>query len=382
VLKAKYKTDERTQKEMMKLLFKKMQHPPNDKSPAQGELGLYNVYKAITEPSLLAPIQAAGMFRDDAALNIFFISDENDVCYDYSTLGGTPAYESKNGKVKDPTTGRDPVEQWTYDNICNDAVNGERLQPGLVFQALSKFKAEHGGKPLMISGAIYREDSTIPRCFANPKKRQNCTSGKTDAYADEKEIGHGYIDLIRMTKMDAVDLAKNDFGSQLASIGTKTEIAMRMSNTFECKVNGGGVIDNVNSRSFIVTIQGNSGPKVYKSECNDASQCASVDVINQEGSQIMRVTVPAEGLSTAVGRGSATVNMNFSQLRLGEMTPDPVPAPSGSDSPFKLHKGTKSDKSSATVPASKRTTSRQAAKPVEEKSAIEKFFSNLKVNKN
>ena len=318
-------------KKIIDMLEEKMLKPPVDESPAEGELGLYNIYKAVTVPELRSAIVSQGMFRPDATLAVLFISDEQDVCYDYHRLGGTPNFENKFGKVKKPDAygiERDPVEQWTYDNICNDAVNGQRLEPDNVLAAVSEFKAQNGGMPLLFSGAVYVKDENIPRCSPNPRLRKNCPPGKpVDLYADEKEIGRGYLDLIERTHMNLVDLAADEFGSQLAEVGSKVASIMEVNNSFDCELSDGSNVDDIvksiDSQSFKIDVEGSGGQVVahFDSSCKPGTECNGAYGVeatdwyrDNNGRAHIKITVPAEVLKEKLGNADGNVRMSFNAL--------------------------------------------------------------------
>jgi hypothetical protein len=276
---------------IQELLTEKMKKVPVDHTVAQGEAGLLAIYSAVTNPKRLADIRAEGFFRTNAALAVFFISDENDVCYDYARLaknGEKPQYKEKNGK-KPSSEGRDPVEQISYDTFCKTGMGGRRVEPDGILKALQDFKAKDGHQ-LILSGALYQNNESIPRDFAH------------DKYADEKEQGLGYNDVIKMNDNWALDLAGNDFGKGMAEIGSKTAAKMRINNIVECDD-----LANVNpallpSDSFTASIGGTAIPVDRVEAVKDAS-----------GKSKVRVVLNLEKMNTLVSESGTEIDLAWKQ---------------------------------------------------------------------
>lgn len=318
----------RNTSKLINMLEKKMANPPEDYSPAQGELGLYNTYRIMTEDNLKQAMVAQGMFRQDAVLAVFFISDEQDICYNYKELNPNvkPAFEAKNGKLpwsqadlsKD-VNGRDPVEQWAYENICNIGKNGKPLQYYDVAAAAKDFARAQGMKSVIFSGAVFWNNDTIPRCFPDKSRRQNCKSGKIDNYADEKEIGYGYTDLIRTTHMSPVDLASDDFGAQMTNLGLQTSAEMLGSSTVDCSITDGSddVIRLADKHSFKVELQDANGHITTVDSSGADASLYAVPETDADGRHL-RIVLPREKVKKILEHGNATARISFSEVRDGE----------------------------------------------------------------
>lgn len=319
----------RSTKKLIQMLEKKMANPPEDYSPGQGELNLYNAYRVLTEDNLNQAMVAQGMFRKDAVLAVFFITDEQDVCYNYKELNPNvkPAFEAKQGKVpwtqadlsKD-INGRDPTEQWTYENICNIGKNGKPIQYYDVAAAAKEFVRNQGMKSVIFSGAVFWNNDTIPRCFADKSRRQSCKSGKTDEYADEKEIGYGYIDLFRGSHMSPIDLASDDFGSQLTSLGLQTSAEMIGSSTVDCTITDGAadsVIKLADKHSFKVELQDANGHVTTIDSTGADASLYAVPETDADGHHL-RIALPREKVKKLLENGNATARITFSEVRDGE----------------------------------------------------------------
>ncbi len=178
-----------------KMLEQKILNVKNDRSEAQGEAMLLSLYDSVTNAKLLAEMKSQGMFRDNAALAVIIISDEQDVCYDYNSQQNhqgnnlyTPVqipYKDKKGKI---FYSEDRHEKaFRESDACQKAVNGTSpLTPDHVYDAL---KALKGDLPAFVTGIMYTEDSVV-----------------TPKLNDENEVGHGMLDLIARFKSPAINL--------------------------------------------------------------------------------------------------------------------------------------------------------------------------------
>jgi hypothetical protein len=296
---------------------------PTDKSPAQGELGLFNAYQIMSDPNLMAKMKAEGLFREKAVVQFFFISDEQDVCFDYKQFGNgaKPAFNAKEDKVPatpsspNDVAGRDPFEQWTYDNICNTAGESGHLQYTDVEKIAKTFTKDNKLKKVIFSGATYWNDQSIPR-------------RKSDRWADEKEVGFGYNQLISTSHMDQIDLSASDYTAQLAKLGLHTSVEMLTDGAkIDCSIQGGGdvksIISHAEPGSFEVKLtdqndQPIAGVGAIKS-CDDPDKCA-VAVTDGSGENL-RVVLPREQVKKAL-QGTplpkATITFNERQSDDGD----------------------------------------------------------------
>ena len=189
-----------------------------DRNDAYGEVGLLSLYHAMTDGHALRDLQGdgnreEGLMRDGAALNVIFVSDENDACYDYDAVGIKPRVN-------------DPKEVKTFGSICkNGGPNGQRLTEDDVLQALRKAK---GNDKVILSAVIYNNEKTLPALGPN----------------DENDIGHGYKELVEKAHGDQntekgplADLAKRDFGTLMGQIGEFAQEEMNYVYRFECVTN-------------------------------------------------------------------------------------------------------------------------------------------------
>ncbi|MBL7663506.1 MAG: hypothetical protein JNM93_00120 [Bacteriovoracaceae bacterium] len=214
-----------------------------------GEMGLYSLQEAL-KPSNIAKIKSQGFFRDDAALMVVFISDENDICAQYP-VGVTPA--------SDPFK----LEQKVKQKYCSNVTAQN------IYSNLQNLKQD---KPLVVGGVLYDENSTLPTKAIKFKHEH----WKKHLNA-QNEIGYGYLDLIRLANGINIQLDSGEYGDGLTRLGrlaTTTEIA---SNSFQLTSN------KVDGTTITV-------------EVDDAAQNFTYD----QGLQIVTLDEPRDNLSIAV----------------------------------------------------------------------------------
>lgn len=160
------------------VLRQRMQKVATENETDGGEVGLYSLSRAL-DADRMAESRSLGFFREDAALAVVFVTDENDICARYPE-GITPVY--------DP----DRKEAPAFNKYC------QNLTAESTYLKLREFQKE---RPLLVSGIVYFEESNIP------------ASG-------ENEIAYGILDIIRANNGLMVDLAGGRFYEGLANIGS------------------------------------------------------------------------------------------------------------------------------------------------------------------
>lgn len=195
------------------LLKQRLQDLPLDRSNAQGEAGLLNLYKAFSGAQEKSELKRAGLLQEDSALLVVTVADEQDMCFDYaaaSAAAGTPI----KGNYSREQDRRSEEAAFLAHDTCARVANGHRLTPKHVFDAI---KAAKGDRPVVFSGIHYLNDN-LPT--------------KTDKDAGDNEPGRGYLDLIKLGDGQAVDLSTEDFGKTLAEIGKFSNFRMKWEDTF------------------------------------------------------------------------------------------------------------------------------------------------------
>lgn len=219
----------RVQKRIWSNLEKKMLSVPDDKSDAQGEALMLNLYKLAHQPKL---------FRKGANIAVIAVTDEQDVCYAYpqkASLNNPEAFAQglvpvlKPYRVKKGKTVYQPdVHETRFFNskYCAQAVNGRRLQPQDVSDALRGLQAAVGGKVIM-NAIAYKSNAGLKAMASNQ---------------DENEMAHGILDVVDTLKTGTVadlkDVDRNSsdgsFVNALTLLGDQTRFSMRYSSAFDC----------------------------------------------------------------------------------------------------------------------------------------------------
>jgi hypothetical protein len=141
-----------------------------------GEEGLYSFLRGL-DHGPLTDSRAKGFFREDAALAVVFISDENDICANY------PAGVTR---VPDP----DGLEGPAFERDCKG------VSPQAVLTAIRQLQ---GDRPFLVGGIVYNNQN-YPRF-------------------GENEYGYGYMDLIELAQGISIDMAGGHYDTGLSDIG-------------------------------------------------------------------------------------------------------------------------------------------------------------------
>ncbi len=254
-------SDFRSTSALTAVLERKLTKMPIDKPSDGGELGIYSLNLAIQEP-LLSKNRLQGFFREDAALAVIFISDENDIC---SRDVNYPAGVKPNNLDPDRYTG-------TYNNVkpedwglqtdaevknpeivanrfyCKDAQGHPTVTDETVYTKLREMMAIKGSatkeaRPLLISGVLYTDPSTVP---TTPPAGEPFPQ-----YFVEKEVGYGYVDMIKLNGGQAADIGKANYDEGLSAIGKQAAVKLQVKTQFQLK---DGV--SVDPNSICVVVNG------------------------------------------------------------------------------------------------------------------------------
>jgi hypothetical protein len=162
----------------------KLVEAKGDRGSDGGEMGMFTILEALKTKNLKLS-QSLGFFRNDAALAVVFVADENDIC---------AAYPKGVAPVPDPN-GQEPLVK-TRD--CK-SVTAQH-----VYSSLKNLKR---GMPITMAAIVYTPESIIR------------LDDKGDAWSMENEIGYGYLDLVRLSNGLAIDITKGQIAERLSSIG-------------------------------------------------------------------------------------------------------------------------------------------------------------------
>ena len=205
------KTSDWSREQIRSELSHRMRYTAGEGASDGGEALLYS-YHQLLEPANVARARNEGLFRDEAALVVVFVTDENDICARYPE-GITP--------VPDP----ERKEESAFRRYCADVTPESVLEKTQLFMA---------GKPVVLSGIIYHPQSQIPR-------------------GAENEIGYGILELVEQSSGALIDLAGGNFHIGLEQIGSlavkklqlKTDFVLTSSNidpnTFDVRVDNQSV---------------------------------------------------------------------------------------------------------------------------------------------
>lgn len=206
--------------EITKALVKKMEKIPKEKGNDAGELGLLSLNNFLTSDQAKRLQQEDQFLRQDAALMVIFVADENDICYKYKE-GEQPAYDERYHSAKykavefNGIKGFDPVEVEAHKKYC--APLGD-VPERTVYETLRQVK---GDMPLRASGIVYTNIATVPH------------EKGTEQYFDENEIGRGYLELMALTGSTAMDMALGSFDVAMEFLGKFTTHSLKYIDKFQ-----------------------------------------------------------------------------------------------------------------------------------------------------
>ncbi len=268
--------------ETITALNQKLKNPAVDNYSDGGEMGLYSLERALDQN--LEEIQDQGLFRDDAALLIIFVADEQDICFEY------PDHIQM---VVDPQN-KEPTAKAQY---CSG------ISPQSV---LNKIKAVQGSRPLVLGGVIYNNNNTMP-------------------INGENEIGYGYKEIVELAGGITVDLASGDYGDGLQRLGNLATASIEAENIFNLKTS------NIDLASVQVTVNGVEVGYSYLSETNqiqlseerDPFSVARLEYCQKKEAPLIATKVITGGFHTCVLYKEGNVRCfgqnDQGQLGLGHM---------------------------------------------------------------
>lgn len=203
-------------------LVEKLTKAPADSHSDGGEEGLYSLSRSL-ESGMLTANRAHGFYREDAALAVIFISDENDICARYPA-GVKPVPDPEGMEVK------------AFARDCKD------ITPE---STLAKLKALQGTRPLLVGGIIYLPGTKYPR-------------------SGENEVGYGYLETIRAADGAAIDLSGKKFDEGLSRIGSLASKKLMLMTDFALNKPA----ERIDESSLRVSIDGKMAPFEYKKDLN------------------------------------------------------------------------------------------------------------------
>jgi hypothetical protein len=191
---------------------------------ANGELMMYSLQRSLGA-SKLAAIKNQGFYRDDAALSVVFVTDENDVCFD-PRANGFPNFPDFNDSWFD-------LEDAAFKRYCAG------ITPESTLAAL---QSTFPGRAITLGGIVHTDPKHVKRF-------------------GEDAIGHGIIELVNSTTDGMlVDIRSNDFEDGLARLGSVVSTHLQLKTLFP--IDGQIPFD---PSSISVTVDGVAVPATYDS---------------------------------------------------------------------------------------------------------------------
>lgn len=200
------KSSEMTITDIRDQLSYRMRYTAGESVSDGGEAMLYS-YDQLLEPENVQLARDEGFFRDESALVVVFVTDENDICARYP--------EGVN-RVYDP----ERRELAALNNYC------EKVTPESVLVKTNIFMAN---KPSVMAGIIYHEGSVVPR-------------------GGENEIAYGIVELIEQAAGAKIDLSGGNFHIGLEQIGSLAVKKLSLKTDFTL------TSSNVDTESFDVRV--------------------------------------------------------------------------------------------------------------------------------
>lgn len=187
------RSDLQTNAEIRAQFRSKMTTNISDDETDGGEVGLYSLSKSLSGDKLTLN-RTDGFYRNDAALAVIFVSDENDICADYPA-GVTPVVDPQGAEVR--------AKAKYCGNISSVSV-------------VNQLRSFQGDRPLVVGGIVYTDPSSVPR-------------------DGENEYGYGYMEAIQAANGLAVNLANGQFQAGLSSLGQLATIKLNLITEFKLK---------------------------------------------------------------------------------------------------------------------------------------------------
>jgi len=207
----------------------KLHSPHTDGASDGGEEGLFSLEQSLSDLRY-EQIQTEGFYREDAALVVVFVADEQDICAEFPS-GVIP--------VPDPQGKEDS-------SFARDCIDGEGNRIITPDSVLTKLKARVGDKPLVVGGVLYNNLNTIP-------------------FKGENELGYGYLETIEKAGGITVDMANGDYGNGLSKLGLLAMTKMEPVNNFNLKVSN---VDKSTVKTYVNAVE---VPHTYDVELNIVS---------------------------------------------------------------------------------------------------------------
>ena len=185
-------------------LTQTLESPVLDADEANGEALMYSLKESL-KPDRLAEIRSNGFYREDAALSLIFITDENDICFppEHNSYTQFPDFVPSNGNI----------EAVAFQKYCRSSSQSTSNTPELLYSQLRSFKQKAS---LTLAGIVHIDPALIPK-----------GSGIEDS------IGHGILELLAQAPSSVgIDIEKSSYSEGLATLGTAVSTELNLMNQF------------------------------------------------------------------------------------------------------------------------------------------------------
>jgi hypothetical protein len=171
-----------------------------------GEASYYALNSILDEPKL-SKAKKEGFFRDDAALSVVIVSDENELCYDYpASVTPRPDYDHFQGRT---------LESISRAENCEVKDRGGQTQWLTAAYMNNRLKEVKGAQPVSVSAIMHTSKdikNLLPRA--------------------EDEYGYGYDDLVSLSGGTLVNIRDRNYREGLERIGRNTATSMTLYQKF------------------------------------------------------------------------------------------------------------------------------------------------------
>ncbi|MBC7692938.1 MAG: hypothetical protein H7222_14340 [Methylotenera sp.] len=212
-------------------LTKDLKSPPSDIDEANGEMGLYSLSRSF-EAGSVAGLKAQGFYRDDAALSVVFISDENDICYRPELHGYT--------KFPDFVPSAQNSEVTAYKRYCLNSDGSEAITPASVY---ARAQAMKPNQKLSLASIVHVDPARVPQ-----------GSGL------EESIGHGILELVEQSGILGIghvlmDVMDTSYRAGLEKLGNIVSTQLKLNTSFSLDTSPDNSNEGLTIRPETVSIQ-------------------------------------------------------------------------------------------------------------------------------
>ena len=190
--------------QIRRLVERKLTNVRGESVTDGGEAGLYSLAESF-KGEKYAMMKDAGMYRQDAALGVIFVSDENDICATYPE-GVTPVVDGNNKEIP------------AYDKFCKNKLDQ--------VSAYKQLKIVSGNRPLVVSSIIYTDPNRVP-------------SG------GENEVGYGLLEIAKLNNGKLIDMRDDNIAQGLKDVGELTQSRLNLITEFKLNIQGKLIPDSI-----------------------------------------------------------------------------------------------------------------------------------------